>query len=77
MVDDRDVRIAQLEAEFQQARAENAALREQQTASGEILSLIASSPPTRSRCWRPSRTAPDGCAGRMLPRSGEPPRTIL
>ena len=37
MVDDRDARIAQLEAE-------NAALREQQTATAEVLRVIASTP---------------------------------
>src|SRR5215212_969286 len=37
MADDRDARIAQLEAE-------NAALREQQAATAEILRVIASSP---------------------------------
>src|SRR4051794_28794268 len=37
MADDRDARIAQLEAE-------NAALREQQSATAEILGVIASSP---------------------------------
>ena len=51
MADDRDARIAQLEAELErrdaalrQARAESAALREQQTATSEILRVIASSP---------------------------------
>jgi hypothetical protein len=44
MADDRDARIAQLEVELRRARADNAALREEQTASAEILRVIASSP---------------------------------
>ncbi|HZO31341.1 MAG TPA: histidine kinase dimerization/phospho-acceptor domain-containing protein [Chloroflexota bacterium] len=44
MADDRDVRIARLEAELRQSRAENAALREQQTATAEVLRIIAGSP---------------------------------
>jgi signal transduction histidine kinase len=42
-VDDA-ARIAQLEAELRQARADNAALREQQTATADVLRVIASSP---------------------------------
>jgi two-component system, NtrC family, sensor kinase len=42
-VDDA-ARVAQLEAELRQSRAENAALREEQTATAEVLRVIASSP---------------------------------
>jgi signal transduction histidine kinase len=42
-VDDA-ARVAQLEAELQQSHAENAALREEQTATAEVLRVIASSP---------------------------------
>jgi signal transduction histidine kinase len=48
MTDDRDARIAQLEAELRRVCAEHAAevaaLREQQTATAEVLRMIASSP---------------------------------
>ena len=44
IVDDRDARIAQLEAELRLTRAENATLREQHTATADVLRVIASSP---------------------------------
>ena len=43
MADDA-ARIAQLEEELRQSRAENSALREQQAATAEVLRVIASSP---------------------------------
>ena len=44
MADDPYARIAQLEAALRQSHAENAALREEQTATAEVLRVIASSP---------------------------------
>jgi signal transduction histidine kinase len=44
MADDPYARIAELEAELRQARTESATLRDQQTATAEVLRVIASSP---------------------------------
>ena len=63
MADDRDARIAQLEADVAQRDRALAEAREQQTATAEILRIIASSP---IRAVSPSSTrwpsARFGCA---------------
>ena len=101
MADDRDARIAELEAELRQARDENAALRtresalvgdvayrdralgealEQQTATAEVLRVIASSPdrlPARpGRYWESAARLCDASDGdracATVIRSGSP-----